>query len=242
MKIKIILAVTAVTALCAILFFSPKLKSPEISMAPDVLKFEKSISSFGAPLARQASNGSEVKTNSAETSMTEKLSGLEKESVTSNMKLLFEFSRARANPDQFFTELERQGLGPKRSRQGSDETGFMTIIRSQNPGAGTRYVHAQFMEESSTPYLQHMSFETRPGPDSMQNAIAEAKQIFDVREPPSRQTEDFVEWNRKGRTLWIKKITSDEELLNDRFNARTTDDRGVVVTAIEIDPHAHEKD
>lgn len=164
----------------------------------------------------------------------------EQRALRSHVQRFFKYVQPGATPRQLVRDLYRAGLEPVSSAHTNEETGTLTIVRTEGTLPGTRYFHAQFMtDENGKPYLQHMSFEFRPGPDSMEKAILAVQDTFNLRGAPSTETPDFREWHKDGRTLWIKRVTDLDELKSDHFNARGPEDRGVIVVGFEDNPHDH---
>ncbi|WP_127717896.1 hypothetical protein [Halobacteriovorax sp. HLS] len=134
--------------------------------------------------------------------------------------------------------LTSKGLNLTIANDSNEHTGKMTIIRTQNTLPGTRYFHAQiFQDEEGNSFVQHMSFEYRPGIDAFEQAIATAKKYFNLNRDPDTSKDDFVSWSTKtGHVIWIKKM-SKEDLENDPFNAYTDSDVGTIKVAKELEIH-----
>lgn len=135
-------------------------------------------------------------------------------------------------------QLRKSGQDPIMTRQNNGVTGELTILRTQNPLPGTRYFHAQyFTDENNERYVQHMSFEFKPGPHSMSEAVKAAMQNFSLGAPSERR-DDFVQWELEDNyVLWIKR-KSLRDLQNDPFKANDPKkDLGTVQMALEQNIH-----
>jgi hypothetical protein len=123
------------------------------------------------------------------------------------------------------------------------DTGKMLIVRTGEALPGTRYFHAQFFEdENKQPYLQHMSFEFRPGPDAMDKAVKAVESQFPGLGKPSIKNADYIQWQTKNDYIvWVKRMSA-EDLKDDPFNAHTKADAGTIKAAVEQEVHDHEDD
>lgn len=113
-------------------------------------------------------------------------------------------------------------------------TGEMDIVRTQNPPAGTRYFHAQYFgAEKKEKFAQHLSFEFKPGPEAIKQAIAAVQASLHVGAPePTR--ENFYEWKLKdGYCAWVAPL-AEKDLKNNPFNAYSPEDKGTIRVAVEI--------
>jgi hypothetical protein len=154
-------------------------------------------------------------------------------------------SQMPPSPAILIEKLEHMGLNPRVASNSNASTGNFTMIRTQDALPGTRYFHAQFMadQDGGNTVAQHISFEIRPGKDAMETAVKMAEETFGLTNTiPAAHNANYIEWNRNGKTLWIKRITDTKELKSDLWNAREPEDTGVVMIALELDPHAHEKE
>lgn len=169
------------------------------------------------------------------------LSQEESRSVESLLGLFAKFETVGKSPALLVSALREIGLEPKISIDSNEETGSLTIIRTENALPGTRHYHAQLFEnEDGTTYIQHQSFEIRPGPDAMEQAISFIRQHFKVGEKPKYQSKDYVLWaTGDGRVVSAKRLSA-EDLDNSHFNARFKDDIGAVWVVSEEDPHGGE--
>lgn len=131
--------------------------------------------------------------------------------------------------------LQAERQEPFMAKSGNADTGDLTIVRTKNPLPGTRYFHAQyFTAENGSKFLQHISFEFKPGSTSFEEATARQKELLG---PPNEQRGRFMKWNLPDRRiLWVAE-PSLEQLLDDPFNAHTREDLGTVVIAVEQEIH-----
>jgi hypothetical protein len=141
--------------------------------------------------------------------------------------------------------LQRSGQDPVVTRSSNSSTGELLIVRTKNPMPGTRYFHGQyFTDEQGERFVQHMSFEFRPGPNSMKEAVQAATQTFGL-SAPKEQKGDFVQWDlNDDYVLWIKQKGA-RDLQDNPFNAYDTKtDVGTVQMTVEMKIHGdgHEGD
>lgn len=153
---------------------------------------------------------------------------------------LFEFARPGARLDSLLEFLKSSHQDPFVVNDSNADTGTMTIVRTNSPLPGTRYFHAQYFEdENGEKFVQHMSFEFKPGPDSLREAMASVEKTFGSLGKPSEQQKDFVQWElQDGYVLWIKRLNA-QDLADNPFNAYSASDVGSIRIAIEQSPHEH---
>ncbi len=133
--------------------------------------------------------------------------------------------------------LESNRQEPLTTRNSNPYTGEMAIVRTQSPLPGTRYFHAQYFNgEDGEAFVQHMSFEYKPGPSAMADAVAAVQRAFSLGSPEAEH-EGYVQWALKnGYIIWVKKMAP-EDLKDDPFNAYTAEDAGTIRVAIEAEVH-----
>ena len=143
----------------------------------------------------------------------------------------------KGNLQNMLNSLRSQGQIPQVNSDGAQQTGEMTLVRTENPMPGTRYFHAQFFnDENEEPVLQHLSFEFRKGPKAIAMAKAALKKAFPNLGRPKNKGE-FLEWQLVGGyILWVSTLTKND-IEGDPFNAYTKDDIGTVIVTVEEDPH-----
>lgn len=164
--------------------------------------------------------------------------------VLSMSKLLFEFSQLHRSVKDLVSYLEQTHQQPLVVANENEDTGKMTIVRTQSPLPNTRYFHAQFFSsESGEELCQHMSFEYKSSPTALSEALAAMTDSFPGLSGPTRSTADFTEWNLgDGYTAWCKRLQA-TDLEDDPFNSYAKDgsDVGTIRCAIEINPHDHDE-
>ncbi len=147
------------------------------------------------------------------------------------------FTQPRASVRDLVDYLEGTAQRPIATHNRNPYTGEMAIVRTEQPLPGTRYFHAQyFSAEDGSSFVQHMSFEFKPGPNAMDEAVLAVQKSFSVSTPSIRRN-DYAQWPFKtGYILWVKKLAA-EDLKDDPFNAYTTADVGTIRVAIELEVH-----
>lgn len=165
-------------------------------------------------------------------------SAKEKASLEDMSKTLFQFTRPESRLGDLVQYLESSQQEPQVARNSNPDTGEMVIVRTRNPLPGTRYFHAQyFSDENQQSFVQHMSFEFKPSPTALNEAVETLQKNFPDLPAPKTRNADFVQWSVPGGyVLWVKKMTA-EELKDDPFNAYTSDDVGTVRVAVEREIH-----
>jgi len=134
--------------------------------------------------------------------------------------------------------LQKSGQEPLVVRDANPDTGEMIIVRTKSPLPGTRYFHAQyFTGEGGERFVQHMSFEFKPGPQSMSEAIASVEKTFPNLSRPKVKREDYVQWSLdRDYIVWVKKMSL-ADLRDDPFNAYSAADNGTIRVAVELEIH-----
>lgn len=131
-------------------------------------------------------------------------------------------------------------MEPKITQDKNAYTGDMDIVRANNPLPGTRYFHAQYFGDAHTEkFVQHMSFEFKPGPNAVNEAVAAAQAAFKVGAPNEKRGA-FSQWELSdGYCLWISPLNKND-IKDNPFNAYTEKDIGSVRMAVELCPHDHQ--
>jgi hypothetical protein len=141
--------------------------------------------------------------------------------------------------EDLLKNLKTKNQKPIVSRQANPDTGEMLMIRTRAPMDGTRYFHAQYFS-SQTPneyFVQHISFDFKPGENSMEQAIAAVSSSFGDLGKPHRRTSQFISWHLDNNyVLWIKKM-GPEDLQGHPFNAYGSRDVGTIKVAVEKKIH-----
>jgi hypothetical protein len=161
----------------------------------------------------------------------------ERASLSNMTNTLERFIRPQASISDLINHLRRSRQNPLATHNSNPYTGEMAIVRTERPLPGTRYFHAQYFKgDDGSGFVQHMSFEFQPGPNSMAEAIASVRKSFSLNEPNITKN-DYVQWHLdKGYILWVKKMAADD-LKNDPFNAYTLADVGTIRVAVELEIH-----
>lgn len=164
-------------------------------------------------------------------------------SVEKFFNLAFRFAASEQKPDALLKALEQEKLSPVAAEDANEDTGKMTIVRTDKALEGTRYFHAQFFEdEKKRTYLQHLSFEIRPSPDCVEQAVAMIEKRLGLKaQPLQAPSNDYALYKAPSDyIIWVKRL-QEEDLDSDHFNPRDpVTDVGACRAAIEKDIHAHE--
>lgn len=160
----------------------------------------------------------------------------EKEAVKTYLNVLANY-REIGNAKALAAELARANLKPVVARDANKDTGELAMVRTDNTLPGTRYFHAQVFEDGKgAAHMQHLSFEIRPGKDSMDVATSAIRQTFRDLGQPLIQKDDYVLWrNRDGRVVSAKRLGPDD-LKDNYFNAHSPEDVGTIWVVSEDDP------
>jgi len=135
-------------------------------------------------------------------------------------------------------DLQKSGQQPLVVRDNNPDSGEMLIVRTKSPLPGTRYFHAQyFTDEDGSRFVQHMSFEFKPGPDAMAAAVATVERNFPNLSRPVVQKPDYVKWILDNHYIvWVKKM-AEADLQDDPFNSYSVSDNGTIRVAVELEIH-----
>lgn len=159
----------------------------------------------------------------------------EKKSISTLMGLLSRPDEVGKSPRALFDALGQAGLKPMAAKDSNEFTGTLWTVRTDNALPGTRYFHAQLFGEGET-HMQHISFEIRPGADSMNTAIELVRQANPELGRPEIEREDYVLWKKKGgKVISVKRLAA-SELRDSRFNAHSPDDAGTIWVTSEDEP------
>lgn len=152
--------------------------------------------------------------------------------------LVSEFGTKNVVVKDIVDRLEGLGLTPVVAKNSNESTGSMYTVRTKNSLPGARYFHAQlFTDENGKQFVQHMSFEYRPGENAFAEGVATAIREFGLSESPAIKKDGFYSWNTNdGYVIWVKKM-SEEDIKDDPFNAYSKKDIGTIRIAKEIEIH-----
>lgn len=154
--------------------------------------------------------------------------------------------------DKIVQTLKDLGLEPIVTRDANPYTGSLTMVRTNNPFRGTRNFHAQYFgeENGANTFIQHMSFEFKPGAQALSDAIEAVRINFpNVKDQEPFQTEQgslrFILPN--GYVVHVKKLTKEDISEPNPFQAYEPGDEGTVRVTLEIDeshdePHEDHQD
>lgn len=206
----------------------------------------------GEPVARLTAHSS---TNGAETAVAspaqkrkpssvppkpaaQVLKGPESDSLDSMGHTLGQVGQVSFTLKSLLEELQKSGQQPLVVHDNNPDSGEMIIVRTKSPLPGTRYFHAQyFTDEGGDRFVQHMSFEFKPGPDAMAAAVATVERNFPNLSRPVVQREDYVKWTLDNNYIvWVKKMAS-RDLQDDPFNSYAASDDGTIRVAVELEIH-----
>lgn len=171
------------------------------------------------------------------------VNNLNSDGLSSMVQVVSQFTQAPNHLEELLSYLKNSGQDPMLTRDKNPYTGDMMIVRTNNPIPGTRYFHAQYFQDASgEPFVQHMSFEYKPGPTALADALTAIKNTFSNLSDPTVQSADYVQWKLDDDyILWIKKL-GPEDLKDDPFNAYGPQDVGTVRVAVELEIHGGEND
>ncbi len=160
-----------------------------------------------------------------------------KQSLAEMAGILFQFTQPGSQLKDLVYFLQNERQEPLVAHDNNPFTGEMAIVRTRKPLPGTRYFHAQyFSDEAGVGFVQHMSFEFKPGPTAMNEAISAVQDAFHLSSPESAR-DGYAKWKLDDqRILWIKRLEGDE-LRDDPFNAYGPGDNGTIRVAIEVEIH-----
>jgi hypothetical protein len=165
----------------------------------------------------------------------------EKEAVKTYVRLLANY-QSFGSAKELAKELKAAKLKPVIARDANKDTGELALVRTEDALPGTRYFHAQVFEDGKgMSHAQHLSFEIRPGKDSMEVATSLIKQNFRDLGTPLMQKDDYVMWrNRDGRIVSARRLDA-EALRDNYFNAHSAEDVGTIWVTSEDDPEEGEE-
>lgn len=194
------------------------------------------------PAAKKVSNAKESEVSKVSKVSKEKFipQNKEEQSLHQAHETIAKVFANKENPEVFINFLKENELAPEQSVNSNEYTGTMVMIRSGKGLPGTRYFHAQYMgDDPQNTFLQHLSFQYKPGKDSLARAVNSAEASFDLKDKKSYRNGEFITYNigEEGtHQLSIEKAKL-ENLKNDPYNAYTKEDEGVIITRIELKIH-----
>lgn len=167
----------------------------------------------------------------------------EQRNLESMVQVIFDYTQANRRMTELLTYLKNSGQRPFVNRNTNPYTGTLYMIRTQRPFPGTRYFHAQyFTDENGEPFVQHMSFEFRPGASSYQQAVQTLQSLYPHIGEPYVQVSDFTAWHLPDGLHAYVKVLSEEDIQDHPYNSYSPEDVGTVKVAIEIDIHSEDEE
>jgi hypothetical protein len=159
----------------------------------------------------------------------------EKISLQAMTDLIVSFAQPKRDLHQLIKQLNDTNQRPSLNIEHSQVSGDLTIVHTENPPPGTIYFHAQFFSTPGTKdSMQHMSFQFKPDPQAMNDAISAVQGSIRGLGTPTLQTDNFVQWNLPGGTyvIWVKRLNQ-EDVENDPFNPYMPEYIGSIRVAVE---------
>jgi hypothetical protein len=238
---KISLAVVLITF--AAYYFTKSNSEGSLTESPtasnEALKVQK------APSAGQ--NDEEIKsnqTNEKENELTikslkefDQIPEEHKRSLILSTQILYNFAERQTRSDSLIEKLSELEARPLVMNDDNPYTGSMKVVRTRSPFPGTRYFHAQYFDNNENEeFVQHMSFEFRPGKQSFEAVKKSIKQTFNL-ENPLENKKGFISWRHgSDYVIWIKEMDN-SDMKDDPFNAYSKEDIGTIRVAKELEIH-----
>jgi len=166
------------------------------------------------------------------------ISAREKKSLRILIPLMNEAIFENLDKNSVTETLEKLKLEPIQMDSENPYTGKLSIIRTKNILPGTRYFHAQyFSSNNQSHYLQYISFEFKPGPESLAIVKEMVRKEFNLAKPVT-ENENYVSWKKEDRVIWIKKLDVNDLKKKDPYNSYDLKtDVGTVVMTVETEIH-----
>lgn len=133
-------------------------------------------------------------------------------------------------------------LQPQFLDEGTSSIGSFVTVRTHNSLEGTRYLHAQFTgEKNKADFLQHASFQVRPGPDSFKKAVEALDEVLPKNKKVKETSGDYVLYSSgDGYVAWVK-VADMEDLQSNDYNKASPKDVGTIIVTIEQEIHGDEE-
>jgi len=159
------------------------------------------------------------------------------ENLNSTIELLSDINLVEVEIDAMALQLKYLGFAPEILTSTNPDTGSMKILKSTKSIPGLKYFHAQIFENQNKDFIQHVSFEYRPGERSFKEVVTMLVKTYQLKSRPEILSESFVMWKLDdGHILWAKK-QGREEVLNDPIYPHDERDIGTIKVAIEQEIH-----
>lgn len=158
--------------------------------------------------------------------------------------LLAQVVQPESNMDAAVALLKDLQQDPIVTRESNPYTGSLTMVRTNNPFPGTRNFHAQYFgdENGANSFVQHMSFEFRPGPNALDEALEAVVTNFPgVKEPTTTERGSIHYEIGGGYVVNVKKLTKEDINEPNPFQAYEPADEGTVRVSLEIE-ESHDQD
>ncbi len=227
-----------------------KTESPIVNLGAQSLQESKgplppAVAKLAAPTVVKSINSSPAsQVNTVPpTSQQAPLNSNEIESVDHLIKAISKSLAKNSGSKKFMKEIQGLHLHPMFVDEGSDSLGSTVVVRTHDALAGTRYLHAQFAgEKNKTDFLQHVSFQIRPGQNSFQKVVEILEQVLPKNKTLKERSSDYVLYNTDdGYVAWAK-IADREDLKSNKYNASSKEDIGTVIVTIEQEIHGMDHD
>lgn len=140
--------------------------------------------------------------------------------------------------------LRTNNQDPKVTTDNNGVTGDMTVIRTGNPYSGLRYFHAQYFSNGDgSQFVQHMSFEFRPGAQAMSEAIESIKKNFPGLGKPLYSEVNTVRWALPdGYMIEATRLDAEDIRQDDPYNTYDAADVGTIWIALQLDETEHDNE
>jgi len=169
-----------------------------------------------------------------------KLEAKERVALLSFTEIFDEFVESQQGVETLIADLKARKTAPYLMRDENPYTGTLKVVRTKNTLPGTRYFHAQiFKDEEGLDFVQHMSFEFRPGDASFDGVKAALMKSLGITGSPTMQKDGFISWKKGAYSIWAKRMGL-EDFKNNTFNAHEKKDVGTIWVAMELEIHDHE--
>lgn len=138
---------------------------------------------------------------------------------------------------ELINELKNKQMKPYLMQDTNPDTGTMNVVRTKSTLPGTRYFHAQvFKDDQGRDFIQHVSFEFKPGPNSFDAVKAALIKEAGITSAPVIEKDGFVAWSVGPYSVWAK-VQTEEDFKDDPINAHDKNDVGTIRAAFELEIH-----
>ncbi len=146
--------------------------------------------------------------------------------------------------DEVVRTLKTNDQDPKVTSDKNGVTGEMVLVRTGNPYPGTRYFQAQYFSNGDgTHFVQHMSFEFRPGPNAMKEAIESIKTNFPGLGKPLFDEADTIRWELPGGyMIEATRLDANDIKQPNPYNTYDAADVGTIAIILQLDEDNHDEE